>query len=328
MDRPFFMDLGIAEGGIWGFVPKTRFFFSIPLSNMAKKKSGSKVAPPEDGNTKSSSGGANKRESGKIHWFLTLKWNHGIHYPLFNNMSSWLAIHCTRAIYQLERGDTTGYDHLQLQLSLKKKQRFEWFKHHLSPIVHCEITRNIDAAYDYCSKAETRIWGPRIYPEPLETAMVDEMEGLTFKPWQTFIKTILDHKPHPRFIYWFYDPGFGAGKTTFTKHLYVRYPVAFFQAAKKTDIACAWKKEPICVFNFTMSREDKISYDAMESLKDGAVFSSKYESGAKMHSRPTLIVFANWPPKPDGQIDPERLLVYDISDENTIYDYDTIPGWE
>ena len=38
------------------------------------------------------------------------------------------------------------------------------------------------------------------------------------------------------------------------------------------------------------------NYEALESLKNGAMFSPKYESKSKVYDMPHVIVFANWQP--------------------------------
>lgn len=259
---------------------------------------GSNLAPTEDGNTKPSvSAPKSKREAGKKHWFLTLKWTHGTKIYHIGLLQAWIKRNTTRCVMQLEEGESTGYQHFQIQLCLKMKQRFSWFKHHLGAATHTEVTRNIDAAYEYCCKDESRVWGPWKWPEPLQlNDMKDPLEGLTLKPWQNDIKTIIEGPVHDRRIHWFYDIEGGKGKTDFTRHLMLHYEIQFFQGGKKADMAFAWNGQRTCIFNYSRQLEGCVSYDALESLKDGLIFSAKYESGVKFHPKPHVIVFANWPP--------------------------------
>jgi len=276
--------------------------------------SGPDVAPGGDGNTNTPPVAKKKRESGKIFWFITLKWTHGIHWPYFRTIKRWVRENAKRCTMNLEKGDTTGYEHLQLQLEMKRRIRFEWFKHHLSPIVHAEVTRNIEAAFTYCCKEETRIWGPWCYPEPLAAPVRDEMEGLELKPWQVQINDILDGPRDDRKIYWFYDNSFGSGKTTFIKHLLVRRECVFMSVASAKDIAFAWKGEPIVLLGFPKDVDDNdIPYRAIEDLKDGLIFSAKYESDAKLHNRPFVLVFANRQPN-KFKMDPARFVEINVTE--------------
>lgn len=264
-------------------------------------EAGSIVAPLGDGNTKSPNSAKKKpREAGKIHWFLTLIWPHGSNLSYVRELERWLKLHVTRYTMQLERGEETGYEHMHMQITTKTKKRFEWFKTHLSRVVNCEVTRNIEAAFGYCMKEETRIAGPWVYPEPPLPGVRDPLAYIPLKHWQAEIKQIIDGDVCPRTIYWYYDPIGGTGKTHFGRHLMIHYDIAFFQGGKKADMAHSWRGEKICLFNFSRETEGHVSYDTLESLKDGLIFSGKYESGVKFYEQPHVIVFANWPPNLDA----------------------------
>lgn len=259
--------------------------------------SGSNVAPPEDGNTNSSSGAKKKRDAGKVNWFLTLMWPFGINHSKISPLKQWMRAHTIRCVLQLEKGTKTDYQHMQLAITMKNKKRLTWFKHHLAPHVHCEVMRNEEASFDYCSKEDTRIWGPWVYPEPPSVGIDDPMKDLTMRPWQQDIIDIIEGPVHSRHIYWYWEPVGCVGKTVFCKHLIVRYDAQFFQGGSKKDIAYAYKGGQIVLFNFSRDVEDKVSYESIESVKDGLIFSGKYESGVKMFAQPHIVCFANWLPQ-------------------------------
>jgi len=52
----------------------------------------------------------------------------------------------------------------------------------------------------------------------------------------------------------------------------------------------------VVIFDFPKSREFSISYDAIESIKNGFYFNGKYESKQVMGNCPHVICFANSPP--------------------------------
>jgi len=57
------------------------------------------------------------------------------------------------------------------------------------------------------------------------------------------------------------------------------------------------KKDPkIILFNLSRSAEGAFSYASIESIKDGLVFSGKYEGGTRLFPRPHIVIFANWLP--------------------------------
>ena len=53
------------------------------------------------------------------------------------------------------------------------------------------------------------------------------------------------------------------------------------------------------LFIFPRSVEDYVSYDAIESVKDGIFFSGKYDSGMCLFPNPHVYIFANFLPDLD-----------------------------
>jgi len=50
------------------------------------------------------------------------------------------------------------------------------------------------------------------------------------------------------------------------------------------------------VFDFTRSVEGFVSYSTIEELKDGVLYSNKYESGMKLIRIPHMFIFSNFSP--------------------------------
>lgn len=263
--------------------------------SVTRDRIGSKVAPVGDGNTKpqpSREKSKSKRDASAIHWAATIPW------PKSHNRShevwfqTWFRENTSRAVYEIEEGSETGYRHMQANFSLKRKQRLEWLKLHLHGSANFSKDRNIEAAFQYCTKNDNA-W---IYPAPPKRGISDPLLDKTLYDWQTKIIETIKGPADGRKIHWYYDPEGGAGKTTFCRHMLCNYDCAFFESAAKKDIAFAWNGQPICLFNFTREKEGHICYSALEALSDGLVFSSKYESSVKLHDYPHVICFANWPP--------------------------------
>ena len=85
-----------------------------------------------------------------------------------------------------------------------------------------------------------------------------------------------------------------------TKYILNKFPhTHYFSGGKANDIAFQLIKNKwdpdVCIFNFPRTSEGAV-YNAIEQLKDGLVFSSKYEGGVKMFNPPHVIIFANWLP--------------------------------
>lgn len=139
---------------------------------------------------------------------------------------------------------------------------------------------------------------------------------IELRPWQQqLIETVNNHPNNDRTIHWVYDPVGNNGKTVLSHHLLANNYIKL-KNGKSADIAMAWNGENV-IFDFSRSQEDHINYDIIESLKDGYVFSSKYESKCKHFNKPILIVFANF--KPDYKaVSYDRWQIYTIKESQLI----------
>ena len=140
------------------------------------------------------------------------------------------------------------------------------------------------------------------------------IDNIKLEKWETDIIDYL-HGPKPRrTIYWISDPNGSHGKTTFIKYIFNAFDsVAMFTNGKSADLAHAWNGEQIVLFNLVKSAESHINYEAIESIKDGLIFSPKYDSKTKIYDTPYVIVFSNGPPDFTKLIS-NRWHVVDISE--------------
>lgn len=202
--------------------------------------------------------------------------------------------------FQKEEG-ACGTPHFQGCFQLKSASYF--------PIVvkivegwHLEPCKDWNASLLYCSKDESRIGGPWIFgtelPEPPVAPYVFKLD--TLRPWQVEVLDLLKTDPDDRKIHWYYDPVGGMGKTSLAKHIVCNLSPAIYVQGKSADIKSAiavTKKKPrIVLFGLPRSLEDFVSYEAIESCKDGIFFSGKYESGMVIFKPPHVIIFANFLP--------------------------------
>lgn len=99
-----------------------------------------------------------------------------------------------------------------------------------------------------------------------------------------------------RQILWIYESVGNVGKTLLAKELMLHHGAVMFNNSGKKDLAYAYNGEAIVAFNLTRTNCGRINYESMESLKDGIMFSGKYESAAKVFVPPKVVVFSNSPP--------------------------------
>ena len=65
---------------------------------------------------------------------------------------------------------------------------------------------------------------------------------------------------------------------------------------RTSDICYAYKGQSIVIFDLERSTEEKFNYEVLERLKNGVIFSGKYESTTKYFPIPHIFVFSNWDP--------------------------------
>lgn len=203
-------------------------------------------------------------------------------------------------VFQEETGEN-GTPHLQGVIWSKNAKTFKVIKKLFNnDKVHIEKCKNLPASKNYCSKKGTRTG--EVYRNDDKENQIpevkDPMDGLELKDWQIQINTILDEKPDDRKIYWFYEENGNVGKTTFAKHLCLTKPNCIYVSGKASDIKCAIAqlkiKPEIIIWDIPRSIDDQyISYEAIESIKNGIFFSGKYESGMVIYNIPHVIIFSN-----------------------------------
>lgn len=178
-----------------------------------------------------------------------------------------------------------GYVHFKVKcrpLSLGLTKRIHWEKCKGSELQNIE----------YCSKDGKYDTNFPFVPEPLKILKDDEL----YK-WQKDIVDIVKEKPDDRTIHWFWEPDGNVGKTTFAKYLVAKYG-AVCVAGKGNDIlyVAAENNSKLYIFDLVRSKEQYISYEAMEQIKNGLFMSGKYEGKMIARNSPHIICFANFEP--------------------------------
>lgn len=247
------------------------------------------VDTEEDGNTKASSRSRN--------WCLTV-------HNDFKVFEDWIDTNGTRFIYQYEIGEETGKEHIQAHVEFTNARSFQSLKKGLPKGVHIEKCKNVGASRQYCQKEETRKPGTRPYYRGIEWVrpIKDVVKEKGARDWQQKILDIIKEEADDRKIYWVYDPDGSKGKTSLIRHICLNYN-AIMVSGKANDIKCAIasmdNKPEIVLYNITRTQENYISYESLESVKDGIFFNGKYESGMIIMNPPHMIVMANCLPDLD-----------------------------
>lgn len=195
---------------------------------------------------------------------------------------------------QTEIGDS-GTPHIQGCLTLKKRQRWSEFK--LPAQIHWEKTRNVPASYDYCNKPQqienySKLeWG---HPVPLK--LITELNTR-----QQEIIDVIKSEPNDRTIVWICDKTGNQGKTCLMKYCVINHNALVCGSGKGSDAInfiynADMDKCRVVFFAFPRTVEGYVSYAALETIKDGMISNTKYETGMKVYNSPHVIVMANFEP--------------------------------
>ena len=134
-----------------------------------------------------------------------------------------------------------------------------------------------------------------------------DVGNVELKPWQNELMKYIE--PHDREIIWVVGKDGNEGKSWFQKYVKSVFgtrrvvsgidiksnSASIFQALRKCPIVTA----DIFLFNIgkSMNKFDQINYDALEKMKDGEAFASKYNSQQlKIRVPNVVMVFSNSPP--------------------------------
>ena len=111
---------------------------------------------------------------------------------------------------------------------------------------------------------------------------------------------LLAEDPDDRKIFWFFEEEGGVGKTALCKHICITMDDVIYVSGKAVDIkygVAQMKKYPkVVLMDIPRSAGDAISWDAIESVKNGIFYSGKYEGKMVMGACPHLICFSNLEP--------------------------------
>lgn len=237
---------------------------------------------------------------------------------------------CYMYCFQEEEGEINHTPHLQGVISLHKRAR--WSEFGLPKDIHWEKCKHVPAAYEYCSKEYTRTG--EIF---VKNFALPPKIPCIWKDWQFDIDQICQTIPDDRKVYWYWSSEGKTGKSTMVKYLMLKYKAALIVSGKYSDICNLLFKTDTKIVCFDLPRNNgnQISYSAIESIKNGMISNTKYETGFKVFDPPHVFIFANAPPDLK-MLSADRWVVINIGD--ILYDLDdadlTIPkreeemGWE
>lgn len=284
---------------------------------MAAETDTVEIEPIAEGNTGTS---ARRRHNDQlVRWAFTLfltEQTVGIEFSTASTaLTEYLGEYAKEYYYQLEKAPSTNKLHFQGCMTLKCRMSMKQVVDAMGGAgIHVEPCRNWSASKKYCQKEDTRVQGPWSH-DHAPTRFEHALQATQLRPWQQYMLELLQQPPDDRHVMWVYDQMGGNGKTAFALYMYDNYGAGIYNTGKDADIAYAYHGEKIVIFDFMRSR-DHVSYQTLESMKNGFLFSGKYESKGKRFNPPHVLCFANWLPAHE-MLSADRWIIWKL-DNNTL----------
>lgn len=194
-----------------------------------------------------------------------------------------------------------GTPHLQGYIEHKNAIRFETLKKQM-PRAHFERAKGSRKQNClYCSKDGK--YKTNIDFIDINKLITKYYSNVKWKPWQKSVLDICDSDNEPRTIHWYWESKGNVGKSFLCKYIVIKYDA----------IICDGKKENIfnqvLTYMNTKNKEPKIvicdipreslhflNYAVIEQLKNGLIYSGKYEGGTCIFDHPHVIILCNEEP--------------------------------
>lgn len=198
-----------------------------------------------------------------------------------------------------------GTPHLQIYFESKNQISFstikDWF-----PRAHIEKAKgSTDQNVKYCSKEGDFVTNITVKVDR-RVALLNKYKDVEWKQWQRDVLDIVEGPVDDRTIHWFWETTGNVGKSFLAKYLVLKYD-AIICSGKRDDVfnqVRTWLEAnpdllgpKLVVMDVPRCSGDYISYTAIESLKNGLLYSGKYEGGVCAFEAPHVVCLSNSEPQ-------------------------------
>lgn len=205
---------------------------------------------------------------------------------------------CCYFVIGKEVGDVSKVSHLQGYLEFKNQMRFSTMKR-FNDRIHWEVAKgDRDSNYMYCTKSNDFICS--ISDD--EDEIWEEFKDIEWRPWQKRVLELVDGPVDRRKIYFIVDQDGNTGKSFLCKYLDLKYDVIIADG-KSDNIfnqVLNAKNRKVVICDVPRCNLGFINYGAIEKVKNGHIYSGKYEGGKCIFKIPHVFIFMNEYPDMDA----------------------------
>jgi len=133
--------------------------------------------------------------------------------------------------------------------------------------------------------------------------------------------------PDERVIYWLWESIGNVGKSAWVKFMVMKEEAIFCAGSRTTDIINlvynahqAGKSTDLIIWDLPRQAQGRISFNALEMLKNGLIANMKYETGVATFATPHIIVLSNDPPIDLHMLSVDRWKIMEIVDKQIVFD--------
>jgi len=174
---------------------------------------------------------------------------------------------------------------------------------------------------DFITNIQKKKTPDEFIKETEQKILHNEYADVVWKPWQQEILNIIETKPDNRTIHWYYETKGNTGKSFLTKYIALKYNVIIADG-KKADIfnqVNMMMREQqqipaVIILDVPRRNQGYVSYGVLEQLKNGMIYSGKYEGGRCIFESPHVIVFSNSLPD-TSEMSADRWHIVNIDEE-------------
>jgi len=206
-----------------------------------------------------------------------------------------------------EVGEECGTPHLQGSYYFKNARKFSQMKLINNRVRWAEAKGNAEHNRIYCTKEGEYVSKGmdkiKTKQELIKEKILEKYTGVVWKDWQQKIVNLIEKEADDRTINWVYDQTGNNGKTFLRKYLSLKYNVLVCDGKKdnvlnmlKTKCIDNNEEVKIIIMDIPRHMQEYINYGLLEQLKDGHVYSGKYEGGEIWLDDVHVIVMSNQRP--------------------------------